>query len=106
MCEQKIVIDSCAGACKESGTDMEVQRSLCHSEDERFRSMSLEGLKEEVKRLRMLAVKSATELHDLAEEGLPHRWEEIPKVSQEVYKIHSLHHKAKKTLEERSKQLE
>ncbi|WP_340695484.1 CCE_0567 family metalloprotein [Hydrogenobacter thermophilus] len=106
MCEQKIVIDGCTGACKESDTDIEAQRSLCHSQDERFRSISLEELKEEVKRLRMLAVKSATELHDLAEEGLPHRWEEIPKVSQEVYKIHLLYHKAKRILEERSKQLE
>ncbi|GBC87964.1 hypothetical protein HRbin13_00076 [bacterium HR13] len=103
MCDQRILMEkSCAGDCKE-GADVSIQMSICHPEEERLRSMSLEELKEEVKKLRMLAVKSATTLHDLAEEGLPHRWEEIPKVAQDVYEVHRLYHKAKKILEERSK---
>lgn len=88
MCEQKILIENnCAGACKK----------------ERFRAMSVDELKEEVKKLRMHAVKSATALHDLAEEGLPHRWEEIPKVAQEAYEVHKLYYIAKKILEEKER---
>jgi hypothetical protein len=103
MCEQRVMIENtCVGACKEAGTD---NKSVCHSEEERFMAMSLEELREEVKKLRMLAVKAANMLHDLAEEGLPHRWQDIPKVSEEAYRIHELYHKAKKILEERSKGL-
>lgn len=106
MCVSRVVLeDSCVGACKE-GAEPELQRSLCHSEEERYMGMSLEELKEEVKRLRMMAVKSATALHDLAEEGLPNRWQEIPEVAQQAYEVHRSYFKAKKVFEERTKQQE
>ena len=63
----------------------------------------LEELKEEVKKLRMMAINTATKLHDLAEEGLPEKWEEIPKVAEEAYRVHRSYYTAKRILEERTK---
>lgn len=62
----------------------------------------LEELKNEVKRLRMIAVNTATKLHDLAEEGLPNRWQEIPIVAQEAYEAHKKYFEAKKALENKN----
>lgn len=104
MCMVRLELNNtCVGACKEEGVDIETQKEKCHSEEEIYRNMSLEELKEEVKRLRMAAVNTATKLHDLAEEGLPNRWQEIPTVAQEAYEVHKTYFKAKKILEERSK---
>ncbi|ADC89068.1 protein of unknown function DUF683 [Thermocrinis albus DSM 14484] len=69
-----------------------------------YSKMSLEELKEEVKKLRMMAVQSATKLHDLAEEGLPNRWREIPSVAKEAYEIHRKYFVAKTIFEKRSKE--
>ncbi len=93
--EQKSV---CVGACLEEGTDIESQKNICHPE-KKYEVMSKEDLKEEVKRLRMQAMASATELHDLAEEGLPNRWEDIPTVAEKAYKLHKEYSLAKKILD-------
>jgi|GEM_PF-1719379 hypothetical protein len=93
--EQK---SSCVGACTQEGTDKDLQREICHPE-KKYESMSKDELKEEVKKLRMQAMACATELHDLAEEGLPNRWEDIPKVAEKAYKIHKEYFLAKKVLE-------
>ena len=103
MCTSKVVFkNDCIGAC-EKGADVEVQRAVCHTDEERYRSLSLEELKEEVKKLRMMAINTATKLHDLAEEGLHEKWEEIPKVAEEAYRVHRSYYTAKRILEERTK---
>lgn len=89
----------CVGTCKETELSTIKQQTL----EEGYENMDLDKLKEEVKKLRMMAVKAASELHDLAEEGLPNRWKDIPSVSQKVYEIHKTYYKAKSILEERLK---
>ncbi|MFN3813652.1 MAG: CCE_0567 family metalloprotein [Aquificaceae bacterium] len=101
MCTSKVVFKSgCVGACEE-GADVETQRTLCHTEEEKYRGLNLEQLKDEVKKLKMAAVSAAAKLHDLAEEGLPEKWEDIPKVAEEVYKVHKSYYIAKRVFEER-----
>ncbi len=103
MCTSKVVFkNSCIGACEE-GADVNAQRTVCHTEEEKYRSLSLEELKDEVKKLKMMAINTATKLHDLAEEGLPGKWEEIPQVAEEAYRVHRSYYTAKRVLEERIK---
>ncbi|MEM3714677.1 MAG: CCE_0567 family metalloprotein, partial [Nitrososphaeria archaeon] len=90
MCVSKLINlqnKECIGTCKEDGADIETQKTICHS-GQNYENMEVSKLKEEVKKLRMMAITVASKLHDLAEEGLPQRWQEIPIIAQEAYDIH------------------
>lgn len=90
--------------CKRERVVIEtVSEKVSDCVEERFSKMSVDELKDEVKRLRMSAMNTANRMHDLAEEGLPAQWELIPEVAKEAYIAHRNYYIAKKILEDKTK---
>ncbi|MCX7760413.1 MAG: CCE_0567 family metalloprotein [Hydrogenothermaceae bacterium] len=99
MCtDMKIVNISeiCEGRCNTESRDVS-----CHSKESSvdIEDLAIEELKQKVRSLRVRAMETASQLHDLAEEKLPEGWKEIPEIAQKAYEAHKEYFKWKSILD-------